>query len=61
MYVGVEIGFERSAYFVNEDAGTVTVCAAVIPSLAYIGRSSWSVIFRTAPRSAFIRKSFSLL
>ena len=52
MYIGAEIGFERSTYSVNEDAGSVAVCAAV--TCESLGSwSSLSVTFSTASGSMF--------
>ena len=50
--VGAEIGFENSTYSVNEDAGSVAVCAA-IACKAIASWRSLSVTFSTASGSMF--------
>ena len=52
--LGVEIGFENSIYSVDEDAGSVTVCAAV-PLVAGMERGrSLSVAFSTVSGSTYV-------
>ena len=51
LILGVEIGFETSTYSVNEDAGAVTVCAA-LQSVLESGKS-FAVTFRTVSGSEF--------
>ena len=47
--LGVQIGFERSTYSENEDAGAVTVCAALQSAQNMGGR--FFVTFRTVSGS----------
>ena len=49
--LGVEIGFERSTYSVNEDAGAVTVCAALQSVRNMESGRSFAMTFRTASGS----------
>ena len=50
---GAEIGLERSTYSVNEDAGSVAVCAAITCE-AIASWSSLSLTFNTASGSMFL-------